>query len=136
MIRLILRSLAINIASVYLTIQILSGIITYVGGLETLILAAVLISVANLLVKPLINLFLLPIHLLTLGLSRWLANLLTLYLVTLFIPSLSVHSFTSQKLDLMYLIVPPIHFSAFGAFIVATLTLTAVFHFLYWLFQD
>ncbi len=136
MIRLILRSLAINIASVYITFQILSGIISYVGGVQTLVLAAVLIAVSNLLVKPLINLFLLPIHLLTLGISRWVANLITLYLVTLLIPSLSIHSFTSQKLDLIYLIIPSIHFSAFGAFIVATLTLTAVFHFLYWLLQD
>jgi uncharacterized membrane protein YvlD (DUF360 family) len=99
-------------------------------------MAAVLIALANLLVRPLINLFLLPIHLVTLGVFRWVANLVTLYLVTLIIPSLSIHSFTSPRLDLTYLIIPSIHFSAFGAFVVATLTLTTVFHCLYWLLQD
>jgi putative membrane protein len=136
MIRLMLRSLAINIASVYIAIQILSGIITYVGGLGTLVLAGVIISLANLFVRPLINLFLLPIHLLTLGTFRWLANLITLYLVTLIIPSLAIHSFISPRIDLTYLIIPSIQFSPFGAFVVATFTLTAIFHCLYWLFQD
>jgi uncharacterized membrane protein YvlD (DUF360 family) len=136
MIRLILRSLAINIASVYLAIQILSGVITYVGGWETLILVGVLIALANLFVKPLINLFLLPIHLVTLGSFRWLANLIVLYLVTLMVPSLSINSFTLPRIDLGYLIIPTINFSPFAAFVVATFTLTLVFHFLYWLFQD
>ena len=136
MIRLILRSLAINIASVYIAIQILAGIVTYVGGLETLIVVGILIALANLIVKPLINLFLLPIHLITLGTFRWVANLITLYLITLIVPSLGIHSFTLQKIDLTYLIIPTINFSPFAAYVVATFTLTAVFHFLYWLFQD
>lgn len=136
MIRLVLRSLAINIAGVFLAVQILSGIITYVGGWETLIIAGVLIALINLFVKPLINLFLLPIHLITLGTFRWLANLVVLYLVTLLVPSLTINSFTMPQINLVYIIIPTIHFSPFGAFIVATFTLTLVFHCLYWLFQD
>ena len=136
MFRLLLRSIAINLASIYIAAMILSGVITFYGGFSTLILASLFISAANLIVKPLIHLLLLPIHLVTMGMFRWVANLITLYLVTLVFPGVKIHSFISPRMDLVYLIFPSVHFSAFGAFIIVTLTLTAVFHFLYWLLQD
>lgn len=136
MIRLFLRSIAINLASVYLAAQVLSGVITYVGGWQTLFLAALAIALVNLFVRPIVNLLLLPIHLITLGIFRWLANLATLYVVTWIIPNLQIHSFISPEINIKYLIVPPIHFTPFGAFLVATVTLTLIFHFLYWLLQD
>jgi putative membrane protein len=136
MLRLFLRSLAINLASVYLVIQILSGVVTYIGGYQTLFLAALAISLANLIVKPVINLLLLPIHLLTLGIFRWVANLITLYLVTWLIPNLQIHPFHFPGVSFQYLVIPPLDFSAFGAFVVTTLVLTLIFHFMYWLLQD
>jgi putative membrane protein len=134
--RLLLRSVAINLAGVYIAAQILTGVITYVGGYKTLLMAAVVIAIVNLFVKPLINLLLLPIHLITVGLFRWIANLITLYLVTLVVPNLQIQPFIFQGVDLKYLLVPPIHFSAFGAFLVSTFVLTIIFHLLYWLLQD
>ncbi|OGD09188.1 hypothetical protein A2397_04365 [Candidatus Amesbacteria bacterium RIFOXYB1_FULL_44_23] len=136
MFRLFLRSISINFASIYIAIIILNPVISYVGGLKTLLTAAVIIALANLFVRPIVNLLLLPIHLITLGLFRWVANLATLYLVTILVPNLKIHAFVSPRLDIGYLIIPPITFSAFGSFILATITLTCVFHFLYWLLQD
>lgn len=136
MLRLLLRSIAINLASIYLAAQILSGVITYIGGYQTLLLASLAIALVNLFVRPVINLLLLPIHLVTLGIFRWVANLITLYLVTLMVPNLQIHAFTFPGLDLKYVIIPSMHFTAFGAFVVATITLTFTFHFIYWLLQD
>jgi putative membrane protein len=136
MIRLLLRSISINALGIYLTIQILSGAIYYVGGFKTIFIAALLISLANLIVRPLVNLLLLPVHILTLGAFRWVTNLVTLYLVTLIEKDLIIHPFTSPRLDLSYAIIPPITFSSFGSFVLVTITLTLVFHFIYWLFQD
>ncbi len=136
MLRLLLRSIAINLAGVYIATQILGGVITFVGGYKTLIMAAVVIAIVNLFVKPVVNLLLLPIHLVTLGIFRWIANLITLYIVTIVVPNLQIHPFVSPGMNLKYLIVPPVHFSAFGAFLVATLVLTITFHLLYWLLQD
>lgn len=136
MLRLLLRSLAINLASVFIAVNVLSGIVTYIGGIRTLFLAATVIAVANLIVRPIINLLLLPIHLVTLGTFRWLANVLTLFLATRFIPGLQIHPFTSHRISLPFLIIPSIDFSAFGSFLYVTLIFTLIFHFLYWLFQD
>lgn len=136
MLRLLLRSVAINLASIYLAARILSGAITYIGGYQTLLIASLAIALVNLFVRPVINLLLLPIHLVTLGVFRWVANLVTLYFVTVLVPNLQIHAFTFPGLNIKYLILPPTHITAFGAFIVVTFTLTMVFHFLYWLLQD
>lgn len=136
MLRLVLRTVAINMLSIYLVAQILSGIVTYIGGYQTLLMAAVAISVVNLFVRPIINLLLLPLHLVTLGVFRWLANVVTLYLVTWLVPNLQIHAFVFPGINLRYVIVPEIHFSAFGAFVVATLVLTVTFHLIYWILQD
>lgn len=136
MIRLFLRTIVINLLTIYFTSQILSGMISYVGGYQTLLLASLAIAVVNLFIRPIINLLLLPVHLLTLGLFRWFANLVTLYLVTLMVPRLQIHAFDFEGLNAKFVILPQIHFSAFGAFIVSTLVLTIVFQFIYWLLQD
>jgi putative membrane protein len=136
MLRLLLRSLAINFAGIYILFQLLSGVIVFYGGFSTLVCLAVLVSLSNLLVKPLVNLLLLPIHLVTMGLFRWISNLVTLYLITVFFPGFKIHSFVSSRFDLVYVIVPSIHFSVFGAFLLVALAMAVVFHFLYWLLQD
>lgn len=136
MIRLFLRTVAINLLSIYLAANVLSGVIIYVGGYRTLFMAALAIALVNLFVRPVINLLLLPINLITLGMFRWISNLVTLFLVTRLIPNLQIHAFIFSGLDLGYLVIPEIAFSAFMSFVVATLTLTVIFHFLYWLFQD
>lgn len=136
MLRLFLRTIAINLASVYLASQILSSVISYVGGYQTLLMAALVIAAVNLFVRPIVNLLLLPIHLVTLGVFRWIANLITLYIVTWLVPNLQIHAFTFSGANLRYIIIPAISFSPFGAFVVATFTLTVTFHFIYWILQD
>lgn len=136
MLRLLLRSVFINLIGIYICTQILSGVIIFLGGYQTLLMAAVGIAAANLVVRPIVNLLLLPLHLITLGLFRWIANLVSLYLVTWLIPNLQIRPFTFAGTDLTYIVIPQIHFSAFGAFIITTLILTATFHVLYWLLQD
>ncbi len=136
MIRLFFRTISINLLGIFLASQILSGIIVYVGGYQTLLLAALVIAGVNLFVRPIINLLLLPINLITLGMFRWVSNLVTLFLATRLISNLQIRPFDFTGLNFGFLIVPAIHFTAFMSFVVATLTLTFTFHFLYWLFQD
>ncbi|MDP1743568.1 MAG: phage holin family protein [Candidatus Amesbacteria bacterium] len=136
MIRLFFRTVSINLLGIYLASQILNGVIVYVGGVSTLLMAALVIAVVNLFVRPVINLLLLPINLITLGMFRWVSNLVTLFMATRLIPNLQIRSFDFAGSNLYGIIIPPIHFSAFMAFVVATITITITFHFLYWLFQD
>jgi len=133
---MLMRTVAINLAGIYLSTVILSGIVTFSGGLKTLFLASLAIIIINLVVKPVINLLLLPLHLVTLGFSRWIANLGVLYLITLFVPNLTIHPFTSSQISLPFIIIPSFGFSVFGAFLFSAFITASVFNLLYWLFQD
>jgi len=136
MFRLLLRSVFINIAGLYLSVVILSGVVAYTGDIKSLFFGSLLIIVINLFIRPVINLLLLPLHLVTLGLFRWIANIAVFYCITMFVSGFTVHPFTSSPLDLPFIIIPSFSFSAFGAFIYATVVFTLIFQVLYWLFQD
>lgn len=136
MLRLLLRTVAINLLSIYIVTQVLGGVIVYYGGYKTLLYTALAITVVNLFVRPIVNLLLLPVHLVTLGVFRWVANIITLYLVTWMIKDLQIQQYYFTGAFLGVLNIPPINFSAFGSFVVVTLALTVIFHMLYWLFQD
>lgn len=136
MLRLLLRTIAINLLSIYIVTQVLGGVIIYYGGYKTLLYAAFAITIVNLFVRPVVNLLLLPVHLITLGAFRWIANIVTLYVVTWMIKDLQIQQYYFGGASLGILNIPAINFSAFGSFVVVTLALTVIFHMLYWLFQD
>lgn len=112
---------------------------TYIGGIQfgndikILLGAGVALTLVDLLVKPLINLLLLPFNLVTLGTLRWLSNVFTLYITTLLIPGFSIIAFKYPGLVSNMFIVPPISFSVIGAYIVISIIVSILISFIFWL---
>lgn len=136
MIRMLARTLAINLASIYIVAKVMGGVFIIEGGISKFLVAALAISVINLVIRPIINLLLLPINLVTLGFSRWFANVGVLYVATRLVPEMRIVPFISQRLELPFAIIPSITFSAFGAFLYVSLVLSLIFHIIYWIFQE
>jgi putative membrane protein len=65
----------------------------HVAGLWSAVLGAVLLGLANALIRPLIILFTLPVTVLTLGLFLLVVNGLVLYLVVWLVPGIAVANF-------------------------------------------
>jgi putative membrane protein len=128
----LLRAFVINVATLYLVTQVLSGV-RYLDGYQTLLLAAFALTIVNLLVKPLINLLLLPINLLTLGAFRWLINVLALYLVTLLVPQFQISGFLFPGFSYQGLIIPAIGLNVFWVFVLASFLISLIGSFFYWL---
>jgi putative membrane protein len=120
--RWLLRHLIITGLSVYLISLILPGF-SLSGGLTSLALTAVILTLVTKLVKPLINLVMLPINLLTLGLFRWVTQALTLYLADWLSPDLAISSFSWHEW----------HFSAWWTLIFASFLLSLSQSALRWL---
>lgn len=127
-----LRSLAVHAFVIWLVAQNLGGI-TYRNDFGILILGATALTIANSFLKPIINIFLLPLNLMTLGLFRWVANVATLYISTLLVSGFSVVAFTYQGLTTNWFIIPSIHFPLFGAFIIVAFFISLVASFIFWL---
>lgn len=121
-----LRQSLINSFSLYLVSSIFPGL-TVPRMVINLIWAGIIFTLINLLVKPIIKLFLLPINLMTLGLFGWLANVLILLIATRIIDSLSVTGYVSPAFSYSGFTVPSLTFSPLISLIITSFLLSLTF---------
>jgi putative membrane protein len=81
-----------NIVALWVAAELLDGI-GYGGDEWILVIAALVFSLANIFVKPLVILFTLPLVILTLGLALFFVNLFMLYLTSWVVDDFNVDSF-------------------------------------------
>lgn len=127
-----LRLFLINLAALWVAVDLIPGV-SFSGGGRTLVSAALALVIVNFLIKPLVKLLLLPINLLTLGAFRWLINVFTLYLVTLIVPEFKVDGFVFPGLVYQGFVLPEVHLSNFWALAVTSFLISFLSTFLFWL---
>ena len=118
--------------SLYLASVAFSGI-QLSKGINSLLLTGVGLSILSLLVKPLINLLLLPLNLITFGLFRWVSSAIALYLVTLVIPGFKIIGFSFAGFSSRWLDIPAFSLSGFFAFIGFSFAISAFASIIHWL---
>lgn len=128
------RLFLINLVSLWLAVELIDGV-TLSGDMRTLASTALVLTLVNLFIKPLLHLLLLPINLITLGAFRWLINVLTLYLVTLIVPQLKVSGFLFPGFSYQGFIIPEIFLTTFWAFVLASFLISLATTFLLWLIK-
>jgi putative membrane protein len=112
---------------------------TYVGGisfnndLKILLLGALSLTLVDALIKPLINILLLPFNLVTLGTFRWVSSVITLYMATLIVPGFAVNAFRYSGLMTAFFIIPPFTLSVLGAYILIAILVSIFVSILFWL---
>lgn len=120
----------------FISLWILPNIVSSVvfeEGIKTIAEAALALTLINTLIKPLINLLLLPVNLLTLGMFRWIVNAVVLYLATLFVPHFKINAFLFPGLTYKGFVVPSINFGLIGTFILVSFIISFITTFLAWL---
>ena len=127
----LLRYFLINLISLWVTTQIISGL-TYYGGVKSLVIGAAAFMLINFLLLPLLKVLLLPLNLLTLGLFAWLTNVLALYALTT-ISSFQLVPYSFKGADLNGFNIPAYDLSPLMVAIVASLLIGVITHFLQWL---
>lgn len=128
----LLKSFLINCFALFVIAKIANGF-TFAKGNETLIFAAIVLCFVNLFIKPLINILLLPINLITLGTFRWLVNVATLFIVTLLVPEFQIIGFNFAGLSLGSIALPAYSATGFIALILNSFLLSLISGFLFWL---
>lgn len=130
----ILRHFAVDTFSLWVISQVAQGLV-FEKGIETLIIAGVGLTLVSLLAKPVINLLLLPLNLVTFGLFRWVASAVVLYLVTLLVKEFKITYFFYPGLNNKWIEIPPITLQGAGAFIGFAFLLSFISSFIYWLIK-
>jgi putative membrane protein len=128
----IIRHYAIDTFTLYLVSTLASGIV-FQDGLKTLFLAGVGLMIASLLIKPIINILLLPINLITFGLFKWLSSAIALYLVALLVPGLKIERFFYAGMTTSWIDIPQVSLEGLTAFIAFSLLISFITSFFHWL---
>src|SRR3989344_9603157 len=112
----ILRHFVIDSVSIFLVSSIASGMV-FEKGVETLLLTGLGLTIASLIAKPIINILMLPINLITFGIFRWVASAITIYLVTLIVPGFRIVNFFFGGFASVWIDLPSIALSGILALI-------------------
>lgn len=86
--RFVIRVLA-NALAIYLAVYLVPGV-TLAGGWKTLLIAGLVLSLINALITPVLRLISLPFIIITFGLFSLVINILAVWLLTKFIPQISI----------------------------------------------
>lgn len=129
-----LRHIFINFFCLFL-ISKLIGAVYFSDNSIILLYASICLTVFNLLIKPVLNLLLMPINMLTLGGFRWVVNVAVLFLVTLFVEGFKITAFTFPGFSAGGFIVPPIHFPSFWSLVLVSFLIEIIESLLGWIFK-
>ena len=96
--KIIVKHFVIDTVSLYVISQFVSGLV-FAEGFKTIVITGAVLSITTLLIKPIINLLLLPLNLITFGLFKWVGYAVTLYIVTLLVAGFEIIGFSYQNLN-------------------------------------
>lgn len=134
MIRGAIKYFLINSVSLYLVSLIVSGMV-FQEDTTTLLLTGAALVIASLVIKPIINILLLPINLLTFGLFRWVGYALTFYVVTLIVPGFRITGFLFKGLSSYWFTIPTVSLSGILALIAFSFIVSITSSILDWLLK-
>lgn len=104
----IIRIFSREVVALYVCTQIASGIV-FQNYLEGLLVTGVALAIATYVVKPIVNMLLLPINLATLGLFKFISHAITLFIVDVALTQFSVSGFHFPGLSAQFLDLPAIN---------------------------
>lgn len=122
-----LKASLLNSISLYIVSTFISGLVVP-QKLLGLFWTGVVFTLINRLIKPIIKLFLLPINLLTLGLFRWIANVLVLFILVKIMPGLKITQFTISAFNQSGFAIPSFHLSKLLSLVLISFLLSIVYN--------
>lgn len=124
----------VNTLSLFLVSEIFLGIVLQ-KGFESLFLAGLGLSLASLLIKPVINILLLPLNLITFGLFRWVSSAVALFLVTLVVPGFKILNFAFAGFSSKWLDIPAFSLTGILAFVAFSFAISVFSSIIHWLIK-
>ena len=129
-----LRSFLINLFTLWLASKAVLGF-KIENGWQTYLLGSLTLTLILIFVRPLLKLLFLPINFLTLGFFSWITNVIILYLLTVFIPRITVSPFEFPGFSYQGFIIPSIYFRTFESFVITSFVISIISNLLSWLYR-
>lgn len=133
-----MRKLVISIlataASFYTAQYFLSGV-QIESTWSAYFFASIIFVIFNFVLSPIIKILLLPINLLTLGLLRWISNVLVLYLFDLVYDGINISGFSYQGMSSSVVALPATYLSLFWVLVLASFIMSLTYSLISALFR-
>ena len=130
----LIKHYAINTYSLYLASNIASGM-SFEAGIKTLLFAGLGLTTITVFAKPVINLLLLPLNMVTYGMFRWVYSAIALFLVELIIPGFKVLNFSYNGFSNAWFDIPALNFDNWIAYIAFAFILSLITSVVYWVIK-
>lgn len=121
----IVRVFVFNVFGLWFASQLLPTLVLS-DGWQALFQAGFALSLLMLIVRPLLKILFIPINLITFGLLSWFINVIVIYLLTIFVPSVIIREWTFSGITYLGFVIPPIHISYMLALIISSLLVTCI----------
>jgi len=129
----IARLFVVEFFGLWVANELAQGMV-FQNAIEGMVVTAAALAIATTLIKPVVNILLLPLTLATLGLLRFLGHTVTLYIVDLALDQFSVTGFYFPGMISPYLDLPAISYTspvmAYVAFSIVISLVTGLVHWL------
>lgn len=129
-----MKHFILDTIALYVVSLIVTGI-SFEEGYTTLLFAGFVLMLATMIIKPVINILLLPLNMVTLGLFKWVTYAITLYLVTLIVPGFGVGNFAFAGFNNYWFIIPAFSLAGVLAFVAYSFLISFISSLLRWVFK-
>lgn len=127
----LIKSIAVHALSLFVTTQLVSGF-RIEGGITTLVLAAFVLVLMHMLIRPVLSIITFPLSIVTFGLSSFLVNAVILYLLTVFVSQVSIRPFRFDGISFAGFIIPPVQFNELFAILAVSVVLSFIIGAIQW----
>lgn len=131
----ILKSFLVNAVALYVLTVIVPAF-KISGGMTSFLTAGATLTILNILVKPILNLLLLPINLLTLGFFRWASSVLIIWMLSKLTPGLAITNYNFVGFNYQGFIIPAAHFNVLWTLVIGSFMMSIITTFLDWILNE
>ena len=134
MIKKFLRFYFADLSALYIVNQTVSGMV-FENGIKTFLITGAALSLFSYFIKPVINILLLPINLITFGTFKWISSVIAIYVITLIVSGFSINNFYFQGFSSQWIDIPTISVNGFFAIILFSFTISIITSLINWLIK-
>lgn len=126
----LLRVFLFNLFALWLVKELFPGLIV-TGGVQTVLLASVVLSLLMIIVRPMLKILFIPFNFLTFGIAGWFVNAVVIYILTLLVPEVVIRSFEFPGFSWGGFVIPSANISYIWSVILVTVSVTVLSHILH-----
>lgn len=128
----LIRNITLEIIALYFVALNTSGLV-FQDPTTGILITGVALGIAMILIRPVVNLLILPLSLATLGLFRFIGHAITLYLVDRAVQEFQITHFSFSGFHSVYFDLPALSYEGVMAYIAFSIVLAVITHTLHWL---